>query len=62
MDRKIIQMLIHDILAAGEYTLEGIAYYTHIPYDVIDVVTANCQHGLIESRVYFTNLYGKNEQ
>jgi len=35
MDNKIIQLLIHDIVETGEYTLEGIAYYTHIPLDVI---------------------------
>jgi len=35
MDSKIIQILIHDIIETEEYTLEGIAYYTHIPYDVI---------------------------
>lgn len=35
MDSKIIQLLIHGIVETGEYTLEGIALYTHIPFDVI---------------------------
>lgn len=35
MDSKVIQFLIQNILDTEEYTLEGIAYYTHIPFDVI---------------------------
>lgn len=35
MDSKIIQLLIHGIIESGEYTLEGIAFYTHIPFEVI---------------------------
>jgi hypothetical protein len=35
MDSRIIQLLIQDIVNTGEYTLEGIAYHTHIPFDVI---------------------------
>ena len=35
MDSKIIQILIQGIVETGEYTLEGIAYYTRIPFDVI---------------------------
>jgi len=35
MDSKIIQLLIQGIIETGEYTLEGIAFYTHIPIDVI---------------------------
>lgn len=35
MDSKIIQLLLQGIIETGEYTLEGIAYYTHIPFDVI---------------------------
>jgi hypothetical protein len=35
MDTKIIQILIQGIVETGEYTLEGIAYYTRIPFDVI---------------------------
>jgi hypothetical protein len=35
MDNKIIQLLIKNIIDTGEYTLEGIAYYTHIPFDII---------------------------
>jgi len=35
MDNKIIKFLIQDIVETGDYTLEGIAYHTHIPFDVI---------------------------
>ena len=35
MDSKIIQFLIQGIIETGEYTLEGIAIYTHIPFDII---------------------------
>lgn len=35
MDSKIIQFLLQGIVETGEYTLEGIAYVTHIPFDVI---------------------------
>ncbi|GEM_PF-1061316 len=35
MDSKIIQLLIQGIVESEEYTLEGIALYTHIPFDVI---------------------------
>lgn len=35
MDNKIIQLLITGIVDSGNYTLEGIAHYTHIPFDII---------------------------
>lgn len=35
MDSKIIQLLIQNIVDTGEYTLDGIAYHTRIPFDVI---------------------------
>lgn len=35
MDSKIIQLLIQGIVETGEYTLEGIANATRIPFDVI---------------------------
>jgi hypothetical protein len=35
MDSKIIQFLIQGIIETGEYTLEGVAHYTRIPFDVI---------------------------
>ena len=40
MDSKIIQLLIQNIVETGEYTLEGIANHTRIPFDVI--VDAAC--------------------
>ncbi len=35
MDSKIIRFLINNLVATGEYTMEGVAYYTRIPFDVI---------------------------
>jgi hypothetical protein len=35
MDNKIIQILIEGIVETEEYTLEGIAHVTRIPFDVI---------------------------
>lgn len=35
MDSKIIQLLIQGIVETGEYTLEGIAYHTRIPFDIV---------------------------
>ncbi len=35
MDSRIMQLLIQGIVDTGEYTLEGIAYHTDIPLDVI---------------------------
>lgn len=35
MDNKIIQFMIQSIVDSEEYTLEGIALYTRIPFDVI---------------------------
>jgi hypothetical protein len=42
MDQKIIQLVIRGILESGQYTLEGIAYYTRIPFDII--LDAACGH------------------
>lgn len=35
MDNKIIQLLLSSIIESGDSNLEGIAYHTRIPYDVI---------------------------
>jgi len=35
MDNRVIQFLIQSIIETGEYTLEGIAFHTRIPFDVI---------------------------
>ncbi len=35
VDSKVIQMIIKAIIETEEYTLEGIAYYTRIPFDVV---------------------------
>lgn len=45
MDGKIIQIIIKEIIETEEYTLEGIAYYTKIPLDVIfDAACGNNIH------------------
>lgn len=45
MDRKIIQLIIREIVATGEYTLEGIAFHTRIPFDVVlDAACGNNSH------------------
>ena len=35
MDTKMIPALIKDIIETGDYTLEGISRYTHIPQDIL---------------------------
>lgn len=35
MDSKIMELLLSGITETGEYTLEGIAYHTGIPLDII---------------------------
>ncbi|EKD54406.1 MAG: hypothetical protein ACD_60C00087G0018 [uncultured bacterium] len=44
MDSKIIQLLIQGIIETGEYTLEGIAFYTRIPFDVIYEAASGISH------------------
>lgn len=34
-ENKFLRCIIDDVLATGDYTLSGIAYYTQIPIDVI---------------------------
>lgn len=58
MDTKLIQYLIREILATGNYTLEGIALYTHIPFDVIlDAATGRTQHLFVTSWMKIVELY-----
>ena len=58
MDNKIIQLLIHDIVHTGEYTLEGIARYTRIPFDVIfDAACGNNNPFSITPRARVVDLY-----
>jgi hypothetical protein len=35
LENNFIKLLLNDILTTQEYTLEGIAYYTNIPQDVV---------------------------
>lgn len=35
IEEKLTNRVINDILSSGEYTLPGIAYYTHTPEDVV---------------------------
>ncbi|SRR5579883_1888845 len=40
IDGRLIKQLIHEIIATGEYTLEGIANYVRAPFEVIiDIVS-----------------------
>lgn len=58
VDSKIIQLLIQGIVETGEYTLEGIAYYTHIPFDVIfDAACGISSQFSITSWARVVNLY-----
>ncbi len=44
VDSKIIQFLIQDIVETKEYTLEGIAFHTRIPFDVIYDAACGMSH------------------
>lgn len=58
MDCKIMQLLIYGIVETGEYTLEGIAYYTKIPFDVIlDAACGNNTHLSITLWTKIVELY-----
>lgn len=58
MDSKIIQLLIQGIVETGEYTLEGIAYYTRIPFDVIyDAACGISNHFSITPWAKIVDLY-----
>ena len=58
MDNKIIQYIIKDILDTGNYTLEGIANYTHIPFDVVYDAACGFNNQIsITSWVRIINLY-----
>jgi hypothetical protein len=35
MDSKIVQIIIKEIIESGNYTLEGVAYHTRVPFDII---------------------------
>lgn len=58
MDNKIIQLLIQGIVETGEYTLEGIACYTRIPFDVIyDAASGIRNHLSVAPWARIANLY-----
>lgn len=58
VDNKIIQFLIQNIIDTGEYTLEGIAHYTRVPFDVIfDAACGNNAQLSITPWVRITILY-----
>jgi len=58
VDSKIIQLLIQGIIDSGEYTLEGIAYATRIPFDVIfDAACGNNNQFSMTPWVRIINLY-----
>src|SRR5688572_25711885 len=39
LDNKNANMLIRDILDTQEYTLAGIAYYTNVPFEVLEEIS-----------------------
>lgn len=58
MDSKIIQFLIRDIIKSGDYTLEGIAYHTRVPFDIIfDAACGNNNNLSITSWARIVDLY-----
>jgi hypothetical protein len=58
MDSKIIKILIEDIVETGEYSLEGIAHATRIPFDVIfDAACGNCNQFSITPWARIVDLY-----
>lgn len=58
MDSKIIQLIIEGIVKTGEYTMEGIANYTRIPFDVIfDAACGNCSQLSITPWARIVDLY-----
>ena len=56
MDSKIIQVLIQGIIETGEYTLEGIALYTRIPFDVIYDAACGINNQFSITPVSYTHL------
>lgn len=58
MDNKLIQFIINEILVTGEYSLEGIARYTRIPFDVIyDAASGINPKISVTSWIQIINLY-----
>lgn len=58
MDSQIIRFLIQDIVATEEYTLEGIAFHTRIPFDVIlDAACGKCNNFSITLWARIASLY-----
>lgn len=43
IENHFIRYIINDILSTGEYSLEGIAYHTQIPEEVIFEISAGLQ-------------------
>lgn len=58
MDNQIIQLLIQSILESDEYTLEGIANYSRLPFDVIfDAACGNNKYFSITPWVKIIDLF-----
>lgn len=58
MDSKIIQLIIKELVESGEYTLEGIAFHTRIPFDIIlDAVCGASIHLSITSWMRIVELF-----
>jgi hypothetical protein len=58
MDSRMIQLLIEGIIETGEYTIEGIAYHTRVPLDVIyDAASGISNHFSITPWARVADLY-----
>lgn len=58
MDANIIRQTLQEIVDTGQYTLEGIAQYTRIPFDVLlDVACGRTDNFFVTSWVRVMKLY-----
>ncbi len=44
MDKEIMRCLIRDLVETGDYSLEGLAHYLHVPADAV-LDTVSTEHG-----------------
>jgi len=57
LDNKMIQFIIREILKTEEYTLEGIAYYARVPFDVIFDAACGNSHLSVTAWTNIVDLY-----
>ncbi len=61
MDRQLIQNLIQEMTQNGDYTLQGIAYYTQLPFDMIFDASFGVNHpGSFSLWIKIVNLFLKS--